>query len=53
MSKEFKISSDLVEEANESLRGSAGYPSEDGRELLKSLESTSIEEGESLKKQES
>ena len=53
MSKKFKISSDLIEEANESLRGSAGYPSEDGRESLKSLESTSIEEGESLKNFES
>ena len=29
MSKKFKISSDLIEEANESLRNSAGYPSED------------------------
>ena len=53
MSKKFKISSDLIEEANESLRSPAGYPSEDGRELLKSLESTSIEERESLKKSES
>ena len=53
MSKKFEISSDLIEEANESLRSSAGYPSEDGRELLKSLESTSIEEGESLKNFES
>ena len=53
MSKKFKISSDLIEEANESLRSSAGYPSEDGRELLKSLESTSIEERESLKNSES
>ena len=53
MSKKFKISSDLIEEANESLRSSNGYPSEDGRELLKSLESTSIEEGESLKNFES
>jgi len=53
MLKKFKISSDLIEEANESLRSSAGYPSEDGRELLKSLESTSIEEGESLKNSES
>ena len=53
MSKKFKISSDLIEEANESLRSSAGYPSEDGRELLKSLESTSIEEGGSLKNFES
>ena len=52
MSKKFKISSDLIEEANESLRSSAGYPSEDGRELLKSLEFTSIEE-ESLKNSES
>ena len=49
MSKKFKISSDLIEEANESLRSSAGYPSEDGRELLKSLEFTSIKEEESLK----
>ena len=48
MSQKFKISSDLIEEANESLRSSAGYPSEDGRELLKSLESTSIKEGKSL-----
>ena len=53
MLKKFKISSDLVEEANESLRSSAGYPSEDERELLKSLESTSIKEGESLKNPES
>ena len=53
MSKKLKISSDLIEEANESLRSSAGYPSEDGRELLKSLESTSIEERESLKNPES
>ena len=53
MSKKFKISSDLIEEANNSLRSSAGYPSEDGRELLKSLESTSIEEEESLKNPES
>ena len=53
MLKKFKISSDLIEEANESLRSSAGYPSEDGKELLKSLESTSIEEGESLKNFES
>ena len=53
MSKNFKISSDLIEEANESLRSSAGYPSEDGKELLKFLESTSIEEGESLKNFES
>ena len=53
MLKKFKISSDLVEEANESLRGLGGYPSEDGKELLKSLESTSIEEGESLKNFES
>ena len=52
MSKKFKISSDLIEEANESLRSSAGYPSEDGRELLKSSEFTSIEE-ESLKNPES
>ena len=49
MSKKFKISSDLIEEANESLRSSTGYPSEDGRELLKSLEFTSIEEEKSLK----
>jgi len=53
MSKKFKISPDLIEEANESLRSSAGYPSGDGRELLKSLEFTSIEEGESLKNSES
>jgi len=53
MSKKFKISSDLIEEANESLRSSAGYPSEDGRELLKSLEFTSIKEEESLKNPES
>ena len=53
MLKKFKISSDLVEEANESLRGMGVYPSEDGKELLKSLESTSIEEGESLKNFES
>jgi len=53
MLKKFKISSDLVEEANESLRGLGGYPSEDEKELSKSLESTSIEEGESLKNFES
>ena len=53
MSKKFKISSDLIEEANESLRSSAGYPSEDGRELLKSLEFTSIEEEKPLKNSES
>ena len=53
MSKKFKISSDLIEEANESLRSSAGYPSENGKELLESLESTSIKEGESLKNPES
>ena len=53
MSKKFKISSDLIEEANESLRSSAGYPSEDGKELLKPLEFTSIEEGKSLKNPES
>ena len=53
MSKKFKISSDLIEEANESLRSSAGYPSGDGRELLKSLEFTSIKEEESLKNSES
>ena len=53
MSKKFKISSDLIEEANESLRSSAGYPSEDGKELLKPLEFTSIKEGESLKNSES
>jgi len=47
MSKKFKISSDLIEEANESLRSSTGYPSEDGRELFKSLEFTSIEEEKS------
>ena len=50
MSKKLKISSDLIEEANESLRSSAGYPSEDGRELL---ESDSTEERESLKNPES
>ena len=53
MSKNFKISSDLIEEANESLRSSAGYTSEDGKELLKPLEFTSIKEGESLKNLES
>ena len=53
MLKKFKISSDLVKEANESLKSLDGYPSEDGKELLKSLESTSIEEGESLKNFES
>ena len=53
MLKKFKISSDLVEEANESLKSLGGYPSEDGKELSKSLESTSIEEGESLKNFES
>ena len=53
MSKKFKISSDLIEEANESLRSSAGYPSEDGKELLKPLEFTSIKEGESLQNSES
>ena len=53
MLKKFKISSDLVEEANESFKCLDGYPSEDGKELLKSLESTSIEEGESLKNFES
>ena len=53
MSKKFRISTDLIEAANESLRSAAGYPSEDGKELLKSLESTSIEEGESLKNFES
>ena len=53
MLKKFKISSDLIEEANESLRSSGGYPSEDGRELLKSLEFTSIKEEESLKNPES
>ena len=53
MSKKFKISSDLIEEANESLRSSAGYPSEDGKELLKPLEFTSIKEEESLKNPES
>ena len=53
MSKNFKISSDLIEEANESLRSSAGYPSEDGKELLKPLEFTSIKEGESLQDSES
>ena len=53
MSKKFKISSDLIEEANESLRSSAGYSSEDGKELLKPLEFTSIKEGESLQNSES
>ena len=53
MSKKFKISSDLIEEANESLRSSDGYPAEDGRELLKSSKFTSIEEEESLKNSES
>ena len=53
MSKKFKISSDLIEEANESLRSSAGYPSEDGKELLKPLEFTSIKEGVSLQNSES
>ena len=53
MLKKFKISSDLVEEANESLKCLDGYPPVDGKELLKSLESTSIEEGESLKNFES
>ena len=53
MSKKFIISSDLIEEANESLRSSAGHPYEDGRELLKSLEFTSIKEEESLKNPES
>ena len=53
MSKKFKISSDLIEEANESLRSSAGNSYEDGRELLKSLEFTSIKEEESLKNPES
>ena len=53
MSKKFKISSDLIEEANESLRNSDGYPSKDGRELLKSSEFTSIKEEESLKNPES
>ena len=53
MSKKFKISSDLIEEANESLRSSAGNPSEDGRKLLESLESVSTEERESLKNPES
>ena len=53
MSKKFKISSDLIEEANEALRSSAGYPSEDGKELLKPLEFTSIKEGESLQNSES
>ena len=53
MSKKFKISSDLIEEANESLRSSAGYPSEDGKELLKPLEFTSIKEEESLENPES
>ena len=53
MLKKFKISSDLIEEANESLRSSAGYPSEDEKKLLKSLEFTSIKEEESLKNPES
>ena len=53
MSKKFIISSDLIEEANESLRSSAGKSYEDGRELLKSLEFTSIKEEESLKNPES
>ena len=53
MLKKFKISSDLIEEANECLRSSAGYPSEDGKELLKPLEFTSIKEGESLQNSES
>ena len=53
MSKKFEISPDLIEEANESLRSSAGYPSEDRRKSLKSLEFTSIKEEESLKNQES
>ena len=53
MSKKFRISTDLIEEANESLRNAAGYPSEDGRELLKSSKFTLIEERESLKNSES
>ena len=53
MSKKFKISSDLIEEANESLRSSDGYPSKDGRKLLKSSEFTSIKEEESLQNSES
>ena len=53
MLKKFKISSDLIEEANESLRSSAGNSYEGGRELLKSLEFTSIKEEESLKNPES
>ena len=53
MSKKFIISSDLIEEANESLRSSAGNSYEDGKELLKPLEFTSIKEGESLKNPES
>ena len=53
MSKKFKISSDLIEEANESLRSSVGNSYEDGKELLKPLEFTSIKEGESLKNPES
>ena len=53
MSKKFRISTDLIEEANESLRSAAGYPSEDGRELLKSSKFTSIKEEESLKNPES
>ena len=53
MSKKFIISSDLIEEANESLRSSAGNSYEDGKELLKPLEFTSIKEEESLKNSES
>ena len=53
MSKKFKISSDLIEEANESLRSSDGYPAEDRRKSLKSLEFTSVKEEESLKNSES
>ena len=53
MSKKFIISADLIEEANESLRSAAGYPSEDGRELLKSSKFTLIKEEESLKNPES
>ena len=53
MSKKFKISPDLIEEANESLRSSDGYPAEDRKILLKSLKFTSIKEEESLENPES
>jgi len=53
MSKKFKISSELIEEANESLRSSAGYPSEDGEKLLKSFKFISTKEKESSKNPES